>query len=159
MGFFLHPFHRSIRKQQRQNPKFYFFDNGVVNALAHTLQQRIVPNTYGYGKAFEQFIVTEIHRLNIYCQKDYKLYYLRTKDDAEIDLIIEKPDHALILIEIKSAKTIDERDVRQLNHFLASFPKATAMALSQDPVSKKIDKVICHHWRKGLTELGLDPEM
>ena len=33
LGFLLEPYHKSIRKQQRQNPKFYFFDSGVKRAL------------------------------------------------------------------------------------------------------------------------------
>ena len=34
LGFFLEPFHRSLRKRQRANPKFYFFDIGVQRALS-----------------------------------------------------------------------------------------------------------------------------
>jgi predicted AAA+ superfamily ATPase len=155
VGFSLPAFHRSVRKQQRQAPKFYFFDVGVANALGHTIQQRVVPNTYGYGKAFEHFIVTEIHRLNYYRNSDYKLYYLRTKDQAEVDLIIEKPDHTLVLIEIKSGTEVDERDCHILQALLAVLPGATAMVLSNDLVSKKIGSVVCHHWKTGLSELGL----
>ncbi len=155
VGFSLPAFHRSVRKQQRQAPKFYFFDSGVANALGHTIQQRVTPNTYGYGKAFEQFIVTEIHRLNYYRNSNYKLYYLRTKDQAEIDLIIEKPDHTLVLIEIKSGTEVDERDCHSLHAFLKDMPDATAMVLSNDPASKKIGSVVCHHWKLGLRELGL----
>ncbi len=154
VGFSLHPFHKSIRKQQRESPKFYFFDRGVASALAHTLPQRIIPNTYGYGKAFEHFIITEIYRLNLYCNTNYRLYYLRTKDQAEIDLIIEKPDRSLTLIEIKSSSLVDDRDCQVLSTFLNAFPGATAIVLSRDTISKKIDAVLCHHWTTGLKELG-----
>ena len=37
VGFLLPAFHRSIRKQQRTNPKFYFFDTGVKRSLDRTL--------------------------------------------------------------------------------------------------------------------------
>ena len=40
VGFLLPAFHRSIRKQQRVNPKFYFFDPGVKRALDRTLDLR-----------------------------------------------------------------------------------------------------------------------
>ncbi len=153
VGFSLLPFHRSVRKQQRQSPKFYFFDIGVARALARTLPQVISPSTYGYGKVFEHFIITEIYRLNMYFNKNYRLYYLRTKDQAEIDLIIEKQDHSLILIEIKSSVLVDDRDCQVLESFLSAFSGATAMVLSRDNHSKKINSVICHHWKIGLSEL------
>ena len=37
VGFLLPAFHRSIRKQQRSNPKFYYFDTGVKRSLDRTL--------------------------------------------------------------------------------------------------------------------------
>lgn len=57
LGFFLEAHHTSIRKQQRQSPKFFLFDCGVKRALERTLNQNILPNSYGYGKAFEHFII------------------------------------------------------------------------------------------------------
>ena len=37
------------------------------------------------------FIFLECIRLNDYLRKDFKFSYLRTKDDLEIDLIVERP--------------------------------------------------------------------
>ena len=37
IGFFLEPFHNSFRKRLGSTPKFYFFDPGVVRALARRL--------------------------------------------------------------------------------------------------------------------------
>ncbi|MGH7455704.1 MAG: hypothetical protein ACRENG_30390, partial [bacterium] len=37
MGYFLPSFHRSVRKRQLTNPKFYFFDTGVKRALERSL--------------------------------------------------------------------------------------------------------------------------
>ena len=85
VGFLLPAYHKSVRKQQSQNPKFYFFDLGVKRSLDGTLVQPPVQNTYGYGKCFEHYIVLEMIRLNDYYEKDYHLSYLRTKDQAEID--------------------------------------------------------------------------
>ena len=39
----LPPFHHSIRKQQRSNPKFYLFDSGVKKALDRTLSLDCTP--------------------------------------------------------------------------------------------------------------------
>ena len=52
IGNMLPPYSRSIRKQQRSSPKFYFIDNGIQRALAKTILIGIHKSTYQYGKLF-----------------------------------------------------------------------------------------------------------
>jgi predicted AAA+ superfamily ATPase len=106
IGFMLPSFHESVRKRQRANPKFYFFDGGVVRALSRTLSVPLVPGNYDYGRAFEAFVVNELYRLIHYGDFEWSLSYLRTKDDAKIDVIIDRPGGARALVEIKSAARI-----------------------------------------------------
>lgn len=150
----LHPFHRSVRKRQRSNPKFYFFDLGVKRSLENTLSLPLQENTYAYGKAFEHFLLLEIFRLNSYLEKDYRLSYLRTKDNAEIDLILEGPGQKLTLIEIKTSRQVDERHIKNLQAFQKDLqPKPQAYCLSQDPVPKQIGEVKLFPWQQGLEEI------
>lgn len=155
VGFLLPAYHRSLRKQQRQNPKFYFFDIGVKRALDGTLVQAPVPNTYGFGKLFEHFVILEILRMNDYARKGYQPYYLRTKDQAEIDLILDRPGMPTALIEIKSSEKVDERDTRSLEIFLKTFKEAEGFCLSRDPYRKKIGNVLALPWQEGIEKLGL----
>jgi len=62
IGFLLEPFHESVRKRQRGNPKFYLFDTGVQRALNHTLTVELRPQTHAFGLAFEHFVINEINR-------------------------------------------------------------------------------------------------
>lgn len=114
-----------------------------------------MPRTYGFGKAFEHFVLLEIMRLSAYRQKDYRFAYLRTKDGAEIDLIVEQPGAPLALVEIKSTDHVDERDVRDLARFLPDFPHAEAFCFSRDPVRKEIGGVLAVPWQTGLEEIGV----
>jgi len=155
VGFILEPFHRSVRKRQRRAPKFYLFDPGVRRALDRTLTIDLKPGTYAYGKAFEHYIVIEALRLSAYRQNDFRFSYLRTKDDAEIDLIVERPGASTALLEIKSADRVDERDTRSLVRLAADIPGAEAFCLSRDPVARRIGSVIALPWQEGLKELGL----
>lgn len=155
LGFLLEPYHASVRKRQRQAPKFFFFDPGVARALGGMLNVELVPRTYGFGKAFEHFVLLEILRLSNYRQKDYRFSYLRTKDGAEIDLIVERPGQALALVEIKSTDHVDERDVRELSRFLPDFPDAEAFCFSRDKVRKQIGGILAVPWQVGLEEIGL----
>ena len=154
MGFLLQPYHQSLRKRQRTNPKFYFFDTGVKRALAGQLTVELQPGSYGYGKAFEHFLITECVRLNDIFEKDYRFSYLRTKDDAEIDLIIERPDKMTLLIEIKSSKSADERDTKTLATFQKDWKgPVQSYCFSQDPTPKVINGVRCLPWQKGIQEI------
>lgn len=155
IGKLLPPFHESIRKRQRHNPKFYFFDEGVQRALSQTLRVALAPQTFAFGRAFESFLVNEINRLQSYRELDYSLSYLRTKDDAEIDLIIERPGLPRALVEIKSARTIQQVDVAPLQRLHREFKNAEAFCLSLDPHPKKFGSVNVLPWELGLRELGL----
>ena len=155
LGFMLEPWHASVRKRQRQSPKFWWFDPGGARALAGTLTVDIVPRSGGYGRAFEHFVILEIIRAADYARSDFRFYYLRTKDDAEIDLIVERPGKPPALVEIKSTDRVEARHVRDLQRFLPDFPGATPLCLSRDPLRRQIGDVLAVPWQEGLTELGL----
>jgi len=155
IGFHLPAYHRSVRKQQRANPKFYFFDLGVKWALDRTLELPLRGGTYEYGKAFEHFVVTQIAHLARYRHPDWRLFHLRTGAGAEIDLLIERPGLPTVLIEIKSAERVDERDTRVLEGFVGDFNQPLALCVSRDATRMRVGKVLCLHWRDALDELNL----
>ncbi|MFA5138133.1 MAG: AAA family ATPase [Elusimicrobiota bacterium] len=155
VGILLDPYHESIRKRQRANPKFYLFDTGVKRAFARTLTETIEPRGYAYGRAFEHFVILEAHRINSYLRKDYRFSYLRTKDDAEIDLVVERPGAPTALVEIKSADRADVKDAHALERLARGFGNAEAFLLSRDPRLRKIGEVSALPWDRGLAEIGL----
>ena len=155
LGFVIEPYHKSVRKRQVQAPRFYLFDPGVKRALDRTLNVELRPNTYAYGKAFEHFIVVEVIRRSEYLQNDYRFYYLKTKDGAEIDLIIDRPGEPTALLEIKSSSRVDERDIRSLSKFQSDIPGSYACCLSVDPIPKRIGNIDLLPWEEGLRRLGL----
>lgn len=153
IGFFLPPFHRSIRKQQRKAPKFYFFDLGVKRALGRELSVPLSPQTFEFGKAFEHFIICEINRLNQYLHKDFEIFYLQTKSGVEIDLILNRPGKKLALVEIKSANQVDERHTRHLEEISAAIRHSEVFLLSLDQTPKMIGRVLALPWQEGITKL------
>lgn len=155
IGFLLEPYHESIRKRQRGNPKFYFFDTGVQRALENTLTLDLLPRTFAYGVAFEHFVMNEIVRLSAYAKNDFRFSYLRTKDGVEIDLVMERPGLKNALIEIKSTDFLRPEDIRAFQRLGADIPHSDLYCFSRDPHPKKIEGVHCLPWQKGLTELGL----
>ena len=155
LGFTLSQFHESIRKRQRSNPKFYFFDSGIQRALSEELNVSMNPRTFQYGHAFEQVVINEINRLQSYYRKDYRLSYLHTGAGVEIDLIIERPGMKRAAIEIKSTSTISVSDLRGLLSLGKDIPNCELFCFSMDKVPKIIEGVQCLPWQAGLVEVGL----
>ncbi len=147
VGFELPPFHASIRKRQRKNPKFYLFDTGVTRAMAGLLGGPLQPRTALYGKYFEQFFVTEIRRLIRCREEDWKLSYLTSKDGAEIDLVVDKGSER-VAVEIKSTDRVDEKEVRAFERLGRDLRKARLIYVSRDGRSQRHGDVECLPWQE-----------
>jgi predicted AAA+ superfamily ATPase len=146
-------YHSSIRKRQRSNPKIYLFDLGFVEALIESSLGGSISGSYSAGNRFEHFVFLEIYRLQSYKELGWRFSYLRTKDDAEIDLIIERPNQPTLLIEIKATDNVSERHTANLNRFVPDFKSAEAILISNDPVAKRFNLVWCAHWSNWLSEV------
>ncbi len=148
IGFFLQPFSRSVRKVQIKSPKFYLFDLGVKRSLENRLQVPILPGNSEYGAAFENWVINELYRLNSYRELDYQLSYLRTKDNVEIDLVIERPGVPPLLVEIKSSDRIDSRHLSGLQNFQKDFPKSEFFCVSRVEKAQKVGKIWILPWQE-----------
>ena len=153
LGFFLEPIGRSVRKVQYQSPKFYFFDTGVKRALQRRLTVPLQDRTSEYGEAFESWFLNECHRVNHYLELDYAFSYLRTKDDVEVDLVIDRPGQPLALVEVKSATAVDERHIRNLVRFQDDFPEAELICAARVPQAQKMGRVLVLPWQDALDRL------
>jgi predicted AAA+ superfamily ATPase len=153
IGFFLESWHSSVRKRLRQAPKFYFFDPGVVRALAQQLRVLPLPSTSYFGELFEQHVIREIVHRNASLNLDMQFGYLLTDRDVEIDLVVQRPSLPLCLVEIKSTDRVSEHDASALIQFSQDFPGAQCLLLSRDPVAQMIGTVRAVPWRQGIDEL------
>jgi predicted AAA+ superfamily ATPase len=150
LGFKLPAYHTSIRKRQRHNPKFYFFDTGVRRALDGTIGEPVPPGRKEYGRLFEAFVMNEIFRLNRYKRKMFTFSYLNADEGSEIDLLIEKGRRVKYLVEIKSSDRVDPSDVKALLNYKADFPDAECLCLSNDPRDRSERGIEFFHWKAGL---------
>jgi uncharacterized protein len=148
IGFRIPAYEKSIRKQQRLAPKFYFIDTGIYRALSHLLDGKLVAGNYEYGRAFETFIISEIYKLIHYREKEETLSYLLTKDGAEVDLIITRPSKKDIFIEIKSTTKVFPQDVEPLIKLTKGNRGIDAYLVSDDPRKKKFAHINAVHWQE-----------
>ena len=156
LGFLLEGFKHSFRKRLSTKPKFYFFDTGVTRALSRRLSIPYVPGNTAYGEAFEHFVVLECLKLSSYFFEEYRFSYLKTKDDVEVDLIVERPGQNLLFIEIKSTSHITKEAISTFWHLTKDFPNCEAVCFSNDPFEKKWDHVRAMPWLEGLKRYFLN---
>jgi predicted AAA+ superfamily ATPase len=157
LGFYLPSFHLSVRKSQIVSPKFYFFDLGVRNSLAETIDLTPSPQSSYFGEVFENFVILEAYRLNSYFQRDYRLSHLRTKSGFEVDLVLSK-GRSNMLVEIKSSNRIDPSEVAHLARNTATIPHITdRLYISQDTAEVELHGVQCMSWRRFLDKVFEQP--
>ncbi len=88
----------NLRNEIKKSKKYYFYDNGIRNALINNFNP--VSNRSDAGALWENFCVVEMLKKVEYEQRFSNLYFWRTYDGAEIDLIEEK-DGSLYAYEFK----------------------------------------------------------
>lgn len=155
VGVFLEPHNNSVRKRLKTSPKFYFFDTGIVRALSRLTSVPLKPQTNAYDNAFEHFIILECIKLCSYYHSEYRFSYLRTKDDVEIDLLIERPGETTLCIEIKSAEQITYETIRSFIAISKDMPNSESYCLSREKYAKVIEHVTVLPWEQGLIQLLL----
>ena len=159
IGYYLHPFQHSFRKRLSKKPKFYFFDTGVVRALTRLIEIPLMDSTSGFGDAFEHFIINQCIQLASYHHRNYRFSYLCTKDDAEIDLVVERPGEKILFIEIKSSTMVESRHLSTLKALAQDFGDCEAICLSRDSYIKNVDGILIYPWAIGIKKYFLNSSL
>ena len=127
LAFRLPAWNKSVRKRLVSHPRYYFFDPGVTNVLAHTLTEQL--NSRIRGRRFEQFVLCQILAAIEYKRLDLQLYYWRTNHGSEVDLLICRGSAVLAAIEIKSSPHIAAEIFSGMMSFLKEHPAVPAFVL------------------------------
>ena len=86
--FSLSGFSRNLRKEIVKKNKYYFYDNGIRNALISNLNPLDIRNDK--GQLWENFLFNERKRRNSYNGILHNSFFWRTWDQKEIDLVEER---------------------------------------------------------------------
>jgi predicted AAA+ superfamily ATPase len=120
VGFRVPAFTGSPRKKLLSTPKFLLFDLGVRHTAAGLTPSTDLVNAHP-GPLFEQWVGIELWKRLQYLGEG-SLSYLRTRDGAEIDFIVEQ-GKSLIPIEVKWSEHPTLSDARHLLNFCKEHPK------------------------------------
>jgi predicted AAA+ superfamily ATPase len=101
----LRPHYNNYGKRLIKSPKLYFIDTGLLCYLLGIRRPEDLEIHSLRGPIFESFVVSELHKNYVHRGETPQLYFWRTSDGHEVDVIVERGE-TLIPIEIKSGQTI-----------------------------------------------------
>ena len=109
---------KSASKSVVKMPKGNFRDSGLSNFLQGVTQRQQLLNYPNVGAAFEAFVSEEIIK-GIQAAEivNWNYYYFRTRNGAEIDMILEGP-FGTLPIEIKFGTMVQPRQIQTLKKFV-----------------------------------------
>lgn len=119
-------FSRNLRQEVVNKSKYYFLDNGIRNAVVaqfNGLEQR-----NDVGALWENFMFVERLKYRAYHQIRANIYFWRTYDRQEIDLI-EEYEGKLHGYEFKWSGT---KPASAPKHFLTAYPEASYTLVNMD---------------------------
>ena len=119
--YLLPPYYNNLGKRVTKAPKIYFLDCGLVCYLTGIKDEEHLIKGPMAGALFENFCVQETVKL--FCNKAAfpRLFYLRTNNNLEIDLLIEKSLGSIVPVEIKFHKTPNMAMGSNLQRFRKTF--------------------------------------
>ncbi len=96
--FKLNGFNRNIRTELKRAKKFYFYDNGIRNAILQNFSPLSLRQDV--GALWENFFISERIKANQYARRFVNSYFWRTNQQQEIDYI-EECDGQFSIFEMK----------------------------------------------------------
>jgi len=96
--FKLSGYSTNLRKEVTKSSKWYFFDNGIRNAIINDF--RLPAVRQDMGLLWENYCMYERIKINRYSNTDTEYFFWRTYDQQEIDLI-EKNGERIHAFEFK----------------------------------------------------------
>ncbi len=121
--FKLYPFTTNKRDEVTKAFKVYFHDTGLRNAVINDFSA--IETRSDKGALFENLVIAEYMKCNYYSKSDCELYFWRTKNQSEVDLVMKQGD-TITGIEIKYTKS------RVNQSFCNHYPEARFISVSVD---------------------------
>lgn len=141
--FLLEPYHRNIGKRLVKTPKLYFCDSGLAMFLLGFEDWRAVLRHPMAGQLWENHVVMEIVRHYAAKGRNKPLWFWRTAQGEEVDLLVEEGGR-FVAVEAKYAENPDQRDLKGVSSLIQSHgPEVvlSALVVCRTPHVHKLDAV------------------
>jgi len=118
-------FSRNLRKEITKTHRYYFYDNGIRNALINNFNLLNIRDDI--GQLWANYVITERLKKQEYHLQAVNAYFWRTYDKKEIDLVEESEGH-LSGFEVKWKK----EGIKPPKDWPAAYPDATFEVINQE---------------------------
>lgn len=119
LAFRCDAFAKSERRRLIQHPRFFLFDNGVLNGVLGNFRV----SADRKGMLFEHFVITQVYHAAKALGGNIRLSNYRTEHGAEVDLIVERPDGETLAVECKAGNTVGSTDLEGFKSFASFFKR------------------------------------
>jgi predicted AAA+ superfamily ATPase len=114
--FRLQPYFANFGKRQTKTPKLYFSEPGLASWLLGITTPEQAARDPLLGGLFENMVIIEALKARVNTGEASGLYYYRSKDGLEIDLILDRA-RQIMPVEIKASRTFSTELARNLQTF------------------------------------------
>lgn len=128
IGSWLPAWRKRPKRRVIESPRFYFFDVGLVNELAH--RGKVLAGSAAFGAAFEHFLFMELRAHASYRGANRTISYWRTASGFEVDFVL---GDAEIAIEAKSSENVTSDHMKGLRAWREEHPKSRCMLVCRVP--------------------------
>ncbi|NGO55867.1 ATP-binding protein [Allomesorhizobium camelthorni] len=97
-----------------KTPKLHFLDSGLLATLREDEGGTLQQDRTRFGALLETFVVSELLKLASWSERRLSFSHYRTKDQDEVDVVIEDRRGRIIGIEVKASATVRAQDFRGL---------------------------------------------
>ena len=97
-----------------KSAKLTFLDSGLLAALRGTQTADIGADRAKFGPILENFAVSEIFKLASWHEERFRFSHFRTREQEEVDLVIEDRHGRIVGIEVKASAAIKASDFNGL---------------------------------------------
>jgi uncharacterized protein len=118
-------FSRNLKKEVTKNSRYYFYDNGVRNAIVNNFNE--MENRNDLGELWENYLFSERLKKQEYNKIYANNYFWRTYDKKEIDLVEER-DGKLYGYEFKWGN----KKTKKPTEWLKTYQEAQYKIINQD---------------------------
>lgn len=125
--FHLSALSRNLRTELKKSKKFYFYDNGIRNALIRNYNPIALRNDM--GALWENFFISERMKYNHYNRRYVNAYFWRTTQQQEIDYV-EETDGQFSAFEMKWNPK--KGSTALPSTFTQAYPVATTAVITPD---------------------------
>lgn len=119
-------FSRNLRKEVSKSNRWFFYDNGIRNAIIKNFNK--LEFRQDVGDLWENYLMAERMKYNAYTKKLKNQYFWRTYDQQEIDLIEEGSG----MISAYEFKWNASKKVKAPGAWSRAYPDATFETINRD---------------------------